>query len=183
MSLKQNLIDWEEFNTSEESGSGVNGIFTPLGILQLSSNNTPISQWRIFLGRTNFDMTENEVMVLNEIDGIEMIHVFSRYTFIVAIGSMWNWSEVKIDIEHHLCGTHTNEFQIQKIKDENIRSNVIATKSELAKYNNWAIYVCPNGAITHIESENDTSAYKTKLQTLKEAMIMSSGLLLSSEFK
>ena len=121
--------------------------------------------------------------MLSSVEGVELAHVFSRYTFLIGIGSMFNFSEVKLEIQHRLCGTHNNEFSISKIEDETIKASVIEAKRALARYNNWAIYVCPNGAIKHIESNDANTEYKNKLQTLKEALLVSQGLLLSSEFK
>lgn len=183
MSTKERIIEWEELNVSEEMSQSVNGIFTPLGVLQLSSENTPVSKWRIFLGETTFSIEEPEAACLSDISGIEMMHVFSRYTMLIAIGKLFNWSEVKTEIDYRLCGSHINDFQIIKIEDEQVRANVIEAKRGIAKYDNWAIYVCPNGAITHIECQEANPAYKNKLQTLKEALVISNGILLSSEFK
>ncbi len=177
------LIEWDEFEFSDCVIDNVNGLHTPLGILKLTEENNPISKYRIFIARTNFTITEKEAILLNEIPGIEMVHIFSRYTFIVAIGNLFNWSDCKIQIEYFLCQTHINDFQIQNIENESIKMQVIETKHEISKFNNWAIYICPNGAIKHIESEESTSDYKSKLQTLKDAMIISKGLLLSSEFQ
>lgn len=181
--MPQKIIEWQELKLDDTISDNVNGLFTPMGIFKIDNADVPASTYRVFIGRTNFTLTENESNCISTIPGIEMVHIFSRYTFIVAIGQLFNWIDCRTQIEYFLCGSHLNDFQIQNITDDAIRIKVIQTKKEISKYKNWMIYVCPNGNLKEIHSEKLDDSYVKTAQSLHNAVAISSGILLSSDYE
>ena len=51
---------------------------------------------------TNFNITEDVKEELNKTEGVEVLKIVSRYRFFVGIGKMFNFKEVRKDIEENL---------------------------------------------------------------------------------
>lgn len=58
-----------------------------------------ISRFDCWIGHTNFNITTSIKNKLNEVDGIEVLNVTSRYRFFIGIGKMFNFSDVRKNIE------------------------------------------------------------------------------------
>lgn len=52
-----------------------------------------------WIGHTNFNLTEQLKDQLDNIEGVEMLKIYSRYRFLVGVGRMFDFSEVRKNIE------------------------------------------------------------------------------------
>jgi len=52
-----------------------------------------------WVAHTNFNLTENIRNQLDRVEGVELLKVFSRYRFLVGVGRMFDFSEVRKEIE------------------------------------------------------------------------------------
>ena len=69
-----------------------------------------LANFDCWIGHTNFDITPKIKDQLNKIDGIEVLKVFSRYRFFVGIGQMFDFQNVRYDIENKIIkGEFDNE--------------------------------------------------------------------------
>ena len=64
-----------------------------------SNEITLAASFDCWLGHTNFNLTEEIKEVLNNVDGIEVLKICSRYRFFVGIGKMFEFSDVRESIE------------------------------------------------------------------------------------
>ena len=55
-----------------------------------------------WVAHTNFNLTEKIKNQLDGVDGVEMLKVFSRYRFLIGIGRMFDFTEVRENIENEL---------------------------------------------------------------------------------
>ncbi|NBO99251.1 MAG: hypothetical protein EBU90_03870 [Proteobacteria bacterium] len=69
---------------------------------QLIEDVSMLSNYDCWVGHTNFDITPRIKDLLNTIDGIEVLKICSRYRFFIGIGQMFNFSEVRKNIEKEL---------------------------------------------------------------------------------
>ena len=69
---------------------------------QLIEDVSMLSNYDCWVGHTNFDITPRIRDLLNTIDGVEVLKICSRYRFFVGIGQMFNFSEVRKNIEKEL---------------------------------------------------------------------------------
>lgn len=60
------------------------------------------SSFDCWVGHTNFNITPEIKRKIEQVDGIEILKIFSRYRFFIGIGRMFNFKEVRQDIEKHL---------------------------------------------------------------------------------
>lgn len=61
-----------------------------------------LSAYECWLGHTTFDITPDIKTQLDKIDGVEMLKICSRYRFFIGIGRMFNFKEVRKQIESNI---------------------------------------------------------------------------------
>ena len=60
------------------------------------------SSYDCWVGHTNFDLTEEMMMLINEVHGVEALKVITRYRFFVGAGRAFEFSYVRAGIEEIL---------------------------------------------------------------------------------
>jgi hypothetical protein len=78
-----------------------------------------MSRFDCWIGHTNFNLKNSIKNKLNEVDGIEVLNIISRYRFFIGIGKMFKFTEVRKDIEKTICS-----------KGETIESRIKESPSE-----------------------------------------------------
>jgi len=69
---------------------------------QLVEDITMLSNFDCWIAHTNFDITPRIKDKLNEVPGIELLKICSRYRFFIGIGQMFDFTEVRNTIEKNL---------------------------------------------------------------------------------
>ena len=57
------------------------------------------TNFNCWVAHTNFNLTEHIKNELDSIEGIELLKIFSRYRFLVGVGKMFDFTEVRKEIE------------------------------------------------------------------------------------
>lgn len=78
-------------------------IQTPFGNVSADSRLKPSDRWDCWMGYTNFGITEDIQSKMQNVDGVDALKVMSRYSFCVGVGKMFEFSEVRKDIENAIC--------------------------------------------------------------------------------
>jgi hypothetical protein len=78
-------------------------IQTPFGVVSFDSALKPSDRWDCWLGYTNFDITNKISDRIKIINGVEALRIMSRYTFCVGVGKMFQFSDVRKEIENAIC--------------------------------------------------------------------------------
>lgn len=78
-------------------------IHTPFGTVPSESALKPSDRWYCWLGYTNFDITYKISDKIKIINGVEALKIMSRYTFCIGVGKMFNFTNVKKEIENAIC--------------------------------------------------------------------------------
>lgn len=95
--LDEDLEDYEEEKDSIVKSSPMIPL-TP----QLIEDISMLSSFECWMGHTNFDLTHYTKEILNKVPGIELLKICSRYRFFVGIGQMFDFKQVRNDIEKAL---------------------------------------------------------------------------------
>lgn len=69
---------------------------------QLIEDITMLSNFDCWIAHTNFDITPKIKDKLNQIPGVELLKICSRYRFFIGIGQMFDFKEVRNTIEENL---------------------------------------------------------------------------------
>jgi hypothetical protein len=104
--MSNRLVDEEESGEEEEEDGDIindshQNIMMPISP-QLLNDIQVISTFDCWIGHTNFDITNLIKDKLNKVDGIELLKIYSRYRFLIGVGHMFNFKEVRKSIEKTL---------------------------------------------------------------------------------
>lgn len=79
---------------------------------RLLENISIASNFNCWMGHTNFNITEEILEQLSETSGVEVLKICSRYRFFIGIGKMFDFREVRTEIEQTITSkgkTHEQE--------------------------------------------------------------------------
>lgn len=89
--------DLEDEDSDEDSaltllnnGKKINAIATHMGIIPYNEYTDCSKIFNFWVGHTNFDITQNIVDIIESIQGVETLDIFTRYRFRVAFGKSFN---------------------------------------------------------------------------------------------
>jgi len=91
------LIDADKFKTLAKQ---VKVISTPMGIVPINENTASGKIFNFWTGHTNFDITKGVFNILEGIDGVETLDIFTRYRFRIGIGKAFIDSQVMNSIQN-----------------------------------------------------------------------------------
>tara|TARA_B100001564_G_scaffold324148_1_gene304702 strand:+ start:4039 stop:4458 length:420 start_codon:yes stop_codon:yes gene_type:complete len=69
---------------------------------ELMDDMAMLSNFDCWIGHANFDITKEIKSRLNKTEGVELLKVLSRYRFFVGIGKMFDFKEVRKNIEKNI---------------------------------------------------------------------------------
>ena len=68
----------------------------------LASEFSLASSFDCWVGHTNFDITPTVRKILDSVEGVEILKICSRYRFFIGVGRMFDFSDVRGNIEKTL---------------------------------------------------------------------------------
>lgn len=143
-------------------------LMTTFGMIPLTEDLLENKNFKLWIGHTNFSISVSDATKLAEVPGVEAVKFFSRYRFLVLIGTCFTTSQVKLDIQATLCD--------EDIDDLKNKSNLELDKRTKDKFNNilidienkenYIIYVLPNGKIISYSSDTYSDEFNQKVMLL-----------------
>jgi hypothetical protein len=73
-------------------------IATPMGIIPITENTASNKIFNFWLGHTNFDITKDIALLIEETTGVETLDIFTRYRFRISVGKAFDDSSVMRNI-------------------------------------------------------------------------------------
>lgn len=58
-----------------------------------------LTNYECWIGHTNFDIRESTKLCIEQIEGVEILKICSRYRFFIGVGKMFNFSDTRRLIE------------------------------------------------------------------------------------
>lgn len=102
------IIDSIDNNDSLEerpvikSSKPIKVIATPLGLIPYNEYTASSKIFNFWIGHTNFNISESIKNILEHSNGVEILDIFTRYRFRIAIGKCFNDSEVMSTINEQI---------------------------------------------------------------------------------
>jgi hypothetical protein len=93
--------DQEDLPVKQTSKS-IKVIASPMGLIPYSEHTASGKIFNFWTGHTNFNLYKNIIDILEQIDGVETLDVFTRYRFRIGIGKCFDDSLVMDDINKTL---------------------------------------------------------------------------------
>jgi hypothetical protein len=142
----------DDFDTEDnEHGKPYPVIRTEYGHFVSVKIHAPLkNDLKLWVGNSNFDIGHKEKAIIEDVDGVEILDIFSAYKFRVGIGLAFDDKTVQKRIEKLLCEKYDNVF-LTKQQSIDIKKHRIDLK---AKELPWILYILPNGKYESISCEN-----------------------------
>ena len=149
-------------------------VTTPMGMYQLHDKMSIMNQFDCWMGYTNFDITESVKETIENIEGVELLNIMTRYRFFLGVGKLFDFPDVRREIEKSLRGDSSPDDDTEEAV-EMIRDNISTDRY-------WAIFVCKSGEILYTSTnEDDDEIYKKTLEHYKKRKNKSGGLIYQNE--
>lgn len=94
-------LEYEVDDNSDEMSSL--GLMMPIS-KQLIEDISMLSNFDCWIGHTDFDLTNDIKNKLDKVPGIELLKICSRYRFFIGIGQMFDFKDVRSNIENEIIG-------------------------------------------------------------------------------
>jgi hypothetical protein len=103
--------DDESYSEGDDKKSPLSSLMQKMLPLtpQVIDDISMLANFDCWIGHTNFDITPSIRDQLNKIEGIEVLKIFSRYRFFVGIGQMFDFQNVRYDIESKIIKGEIDE--------------------------------------------------------------------------
>ena len=97
----------EEYEQEEESTEmlyrkNTKAIITPMGIIPMDETTACTKIFKFWIGHTNFNISEKIHNLIENVEGVEILDIFTRYRFRIAIGQAFKDREVMQDIQEKI---------------------------------------------------------------------------------
>jgi len=99
---------YEEEEEYEEHVETEDKIFLPINN-KLIEEAVMASSFDCWVGYTNFDITQSIKEELDKTEGVEILKIMSRYRFFIGIGKMFDFTNVRKNIEYTLTKEKNDE--------------------------------------------------------------------------
>ena len=149
-------------------------VTTPMGVFQMHDKMNILNQFECWMGYTNFDITHDVQDVIETAKGVELLTILTRYRFFVGVGKMFDFSEVRKEIEALLCKSEI-------VLNEETQAAVDAIKSVVSRDKYWTIFISLDGEIDYASTNDDNDeSYINSLVGLEELKSINGGLILQN---
>lgn len=148
----------------------------PAGLIPVMDHHYLANTFNLWVGHTNFDITNTVKTKIELVEGVETLEIYSRYRFRVAFGKCFDAAEVKSKISGVLCDRPSNN--LRDTVPEEFRQKVAEIKDSIQnKY--WAVLLLPNGQTKVVTSDDNTSDFTNQLDELELLRKASNGVIYS----
>jgi len=93
----------EEVGMPIDLGRNIRILNTPLGIIPLTEESKPSTVFNFWLAVTNFPITRKMVSILDDVEGVEILTIYTRYRFRISIGKLFKDREVMDRINRRMA--------------------------------------------------------------------------------
>ncbi len=152
---------------------------TPFGLWKIDDSFHPMKQFKFWMGHTNFSIGESSKEIIKKTAGVEVLRIISRYRFIIAIGTLFDTTQVKLDIQQRVCGLDVKDISLNDGK----RLSIILDELK-SNFKDWCIYIFPNASYDYAGTNiHNDIMYEEKKASLLTAYQYSNGIFLTSKTK
>lgn len=158
---------------------------TPFGMVSVVNDSMASKSFDFWMLHTNFDLNEGIARVIEQIEGVETLEVYTRYRARIGFprSNLFVPREVMHQIEvavHEL--DYAEQNQLLTGLELEVAEKVIEARDKIDdKFDYWAIWVVPNGNMEIVTSKTLDDKYQKRLILLKRAQETVGGRLLTSE--
>ena len=118
--LEEEINNVEELFTNEENlleqehmlqSSRIRSILTPFGILPLTEQTKASNRFKLWVGHSNFKLTEDFYKIIGQQPGIEALDILTPYRFRIAVGKMFIDRDVMTTLRDTMVSHATDQSE------------------------------------------------------------------------
>ena len=119
--IDEEMNNVEELFTNEESlleqeqllkhTSHIRSIVTPFGILPLTEETKASNRFKLWVGHSNFKLTEDFYKVIGQQPGVEALDILTPYRFRIAVGKMFVDRDVMTTLRDTMVSHATDQSE------------------------------------------------------------------------
>lgn len=94
--------DLSNNNLNSDDNKPVKVISSPMGLIPYNEHTASSKIFNFWVGHSNFSITKDVVDIIEKTEGVEILDIFTRYRFRVAIGKCFNDSETMNNISNNI---------------------------------------------------------------------------------
>lgn len=99
---EEDYLSYEDEEEQPEASSFI--LYSSMGIIPYNEKMPSSKIFNFWVGHTNFDITQRVQEIISEVRGVEILDIFTRYRFRVAIAKAFKDRDVMNDISNALSG-------------------------------------------------------------------------------
>jgi hypothetical protein len=105
--------DLEEnpYEEKQTTNNPIKVIASPMGLIPYNEHTASSKIFNFWVGHTNFSISKAIVSIIENSDGVEILDIFTRYRFRIAIGKCFNDSSTMTNINGNITKYFNNEHQ------------------------------------------------------------------------
>jgi len=152
-------------------------ITTPSGIFQLHDKMNVLNQFDCWMGHCTVEKT------MESIEGVEFLSVIGRYRFFLGIGRLFNFSDVRIEIEKTFCDNVIAETEPDlEASYTSLSDSIGSLKNLVSEYKHWAIFIGADGMVDYtITNEDNDQNYLDMITEYEKYKKENGGTILQNE--
>lgn len=101
----ESTIDKEVEKIQEIKSNPIQVIATPMGIIPYNEHTACSKIFNFWVGHTNFNITSAIAKIIEDSEGVEILDIFTRYRFRIAIGKLFEDNLVMKKINDNIYET------------------------------------------------------------------------------
>lgn len=160
-------------------------LHTPFGFISAMDNVFAANEFDFWILHTNFDITKKIAIDIEGTGGVETLEIYTRYRARIGFpkSGLFDIEKVKKKIEDKICQYDNSKINMMLENiPEQIKSKVVEYCERINNnYENWAVWMLPNGNIEAIGSDELDNIYKEKNEIFNYGYQMVGGRLITSE--
>jgi len=98
----EDIINDDDHNENNIKYKKINVIATTMGIIPFNEHTDCTKIFNFWIGHTNFDITKNIAQLLQTINGVETLDVFTRYRFRISFGKAFEDRDIINNINNKI---------------------------------------------------------------------------------
>ena len=148
LSGEQSTTDSFSEDDDQESARHVRMISGPYGLVPVGEHGLSSKLYKLWVAHTNFDITESVVETVEEIPGVEILRVWTRYRMWIGIANLFDTTEVQKAIDYALCGEPEPPPPRSISKKQDAAVNILIKRLQKEHENEaWAVCRLPDGTL------------------------------------
>jgi hypothetical protein len=157
---EQSTIDSFEGEGEEEHARHVRMLAGPYGLLPIGEHGLSSKLYKLWVGHTNFDITSAIATKISQVDGVEILRIWTRYRMWVGIANLFNTQDVQRSIERELCEEVQRAIPLPKpppdVSQKQEAAVMLLEEKLISDYSDmeWIIYCDTDGSLTYTVGED-----------------------------